>query len=408
MVAKGKAQKPAPKRGGAAQKDAAKGAGKQQPASDAPKPIIERVVTRVVAASANADAERRLAELKGQLADLRRDSSSNGATPTRDDRRQSGLPAVLPTPTSPTPQEASLKAALANALERAVRAERECGQLRGQREALRAENASLERRVKLAELKRERDVIQLGIAFSSVAVAALSVGHEVPHGSKLFPNPCLNTRNGAHSRAFEAGLQECGLTLGQLADNTIVAFHGTGNASDILCNGFDPSKRTRQLHGAGEYFAHDWETASDYARDQRNPIVIVTLLLKCKARSVLGGGHRPWFVVDNPADRSVSYCIPLMYIPLDARPLPSCRACLTRALEAFEQSMRAARHTMVDYEDDSGDWAAMAAPDAVRVLAAHASGVSKLDLGHWTYRYDWQAMVQTNTHTGKRRNIRFR
>ena len=308
--------------------------------------------------------------------------------------------------------EIKLRSALVVALERAQRAEREAGQVKLARDSIKAEAASLTKKLKLAELRAERDMSHLASVFSSVVVSALTVGHQVPAGSNLHPNPCLKARSGHHSRVFEAGLRSCGLNLGSLADNnTVVAFHGTGNAHDILCNGFDPSTRKRQVHGAGEYFAHDWNTAYEFAQDRTasglsaSAIVIVTLLIKPKARSVTGHNGAPWFVVDNPPDPTVSYCIPLMYIPLDGCPLPPCPHCSARHLAVATAKGQYA--TVEFLGDDDATWTPMSADDAAKVIAARASGQSLVDLAQWRYRYDWAAGTQLNVQTGRVRRIRF-
>ena len=74
----------------------------------------------------------------------------------------------------------------------------------------------------------------------------------------------------------------------------IVAFHGTpsGAVPAIFAQGFDVSKRTRQAHGPGEYFAESPRLAEHYAGS--GTIVVVQLLLCRRGRDyrrVEIGGH---------------------------------------------------------------------------------------------------------------------
>ena len=84
-------------------------------------------------------------------------------------------------------------------------------------------------------------------------------------------NPCL--LSGTAVKLFEKGCASLGMGTPQQAfENGMVelAFHGTpdlAGAAKILCEGFDPSKRSGQNYGpGGEYFDTDLSTAPGYTR----------------------------------------------------------------------------------------------------------------------------------------------
>ena len=205
-----------------------------------------------------------------------------------------------------------------------------------------------------------------------------------------FPVAAYLPRLASTHMDLHAGMSRCGLSYETLADNVVVAFHGTSGASAqrVLCEGFDPAKRglNGQAHGPGEYFAEDWATADGYARRHFPSVVIVAAVIGTK---VIRDGR--WHVVNNPHDRSVTYALTLAYIPINGL-LPRCPRCSCSA---------------VQYIDDVHRWASMAPEDALEVRRAYRSGYTRVHLGRWTYRYDWHLMTQTNVQTNRTRNIRF-
>jgi hypothetical protein len=93
--------------------------------------------------------------------------------------------------------------------------------------------------------------------------------------------------------------------------SSFFAWHGTAaGAIAPICNtGFDPSRRSGQAYGPGEYFGWTASVSHGYCRGGTNMLVAV----------ILKGSHvheRSGFcyVVNNPKDWSFSYCLPLLVI----------------------------------------------------------------------------------------------
>ena len=132
---------------------------------------------------------------------------------------------------------------------------------------------------------------------------------------------------------FQAGLQQCGLSadahhvrfrrgVSRITDAWQHPVHAPGN---ILWQGFDPTKRKGQGHGRGEYFTTSWATAQNYTRG--TGAVVVCLIIRSKARFA----NTHVIVVDNPLDRSATYCLPFLLLghsPNVVPQLPPCRRCV--------------------------------------------------------------------------------
>uniref|UniRef100_A0A7S1MAA9 WWE domain-containing protein n=1 Tax=Neobodo designis TaxID=312471 RepID=A0A7S1MAA9_NEODS len=270
---------------------------------------------------------------------------------------------------------------------------------------------AIEREVAKRTIHRARD--RAAQATTSDVIAALRLGafHTTRLGNQIpaavsransrceKPNPALLSR-------FEAGLRSVGLSLADVtapesSNHFMIVFHGTRSPAEILCRGFEPSQRSRQQYGPGEYFAEDWSTAASYATQRYSggplyaPAVIATLVVVAKAKRV----NDTWFVVNNPIDGASTFCMPLVALAPNSYSslvLPPCR-CGDSA-------------TIVRYRDDNDQFSLMSAADSTAVAAAwrnrRGSNTATLRIGKWTYEYNWARMTQRNLSTGKVRTIR--
>jgi hypothetical protein len=98
-----------------------------------------------------------------------------------------------------------------------------------------------------------------------------------------------------------------------ILSKAVFAWHGTGSVVGIqgICNeGFDPKRRSGQAKGPGEYFGVSPGVSSGYCGNQKH--MILALVLHEAKEST----HHPRFayVVNNPRDWSVSYCLPVLVV----------------------------------------------------------------------------------------------
>lgn len=97
------------------------------------------------------------------------------------------------------------------------------------------------------------------------------------------------------------------------SNKLIFAWHGTRqiNITDICHDGFDPRYRRSQLFGPGEYFALDHRIANAHAQP-KNLLVLCAVIVSCpQFRANLDYGV---CVVNNPMNRYMSFCIPLLIV----------------------------------------------------------------------------------------------
>ena len=142
--------------------------------------------------------------------------------------------------------------------------------------------------------------------------------------SRLIPrhfihrNPGLTSACVAFQR-FNAGVARTGVrdfrtSLG------FFAWHGTSSQAIVpICEtGFDPTRRSGQVSGRGEYFGVDPNVSLDYCRGGSN--MIVAFLLRGPH---LKTERRFCHVVDNPVDWSAAYCVPVLVVGFgNPRPAP--------------------------------------------------------------------------------------
>ena len=103
------------------------------------------------------------------------------------------------------------------------------------------------------------------------------------------------------------------LTVGGLAlPSTLFAWHGTSSEAAIqsIChNGFDPTRRSGQAYGTGEYFGQTAEVSHGYANGTSRMIVA----------QLVQGPHTTkhgnfCYVVNNPTDWKMSFCLPVLVV----------------------------------------------------------------------------------------------
>jgi hypothetical protein len=209
-------------------------------------------------------------------------------------------------------------------------------------------------------------------------------------------NPCIRT--GAVYRQFLAALGDAPLldADGTLAKDLVLVYHGTpsvDNAERIMCEGFDPNKRSGQQYGPGEYFADRLETPLGYARGT-GAVVLCAVLNQ--PMNVSRKSKDYYTIVNTPKDRSAAYALPLVMLPLTTEtPAILCGQCTRGA--TFNQH--------VEFADDGGQWQRMGARDSYAVSTSRLG--QPVAMNGFKYVYDLTAMTQINTNTGKVRSIRF-
>eukprot|EP01125_Pyxidicula_operculata_P019769 TRINITY_DN7195_c0_g1_i1.p1 TRINITY_DN7195_c0_g1~~TRINITY_DN7195_c0_g1_i1.p1 ORF type:complete len:1883 (+),score=326.43 TRINITY_DN7195_c0_g1_i1:226-5649(+) len=94
-------------------------------------------------------------------------------------------------------------------------------------------------------------------------------------------------------------------------ENSFFGWHGTpiGAIAPICHDGFDPSRRSGQMHGAGEYFGQSSEVSRGYCGGGN--LMIVALILKVPETSTHGNFC---YVVNNPKQWTTAYCLPVLVV----------------------------------------------------------------------------------------------
>jgi hypothetical protein len=212
-------------------------------------------------------------------------------------------------------------------------------------------------------------------------------------------NPCLKT--GAVYRQFLAALGDAPLldADGALSKDVLLVYHGTRsveNAERIMCKGFDPAMRSRQQHGAGEYFADTPRTPLQFAGGT-GAVVLCAVFTRSAvvSRKWSDETQEHYTIVDTPEDRTTAYALPLVVLPLTSKmPGTQCNRCTHGATELY-----------AEFTNDGGRWQRMDVQDSYAVSTSRAG--QPVAMNGFEYVYDLTAMTQTNTNTGKVRSIRF-
>lgn len=95
------------------------------------------------------------------------------------------------------------------------------------------------------------------------------------------------------------------------------AWHGTNIAAiPLICqNGFDPSRRSGQVYGTGEYFGFTASTSSGYAKPgDCSHVMILAALMDVMELSINSRGTPFCYIVNNPRGWRETYCLPLLII----------------------------------------------------------------------------------------------
>jgi hypothetical protein len=213
-------------------------------------------------------------------------------------------------------------------------------------------------------------------------------------------NPCLKT--GAVYRQFLAALGDAPLldADGTLAKDVLLVYHGTRsveNAERIMCNGFDPAMRSRQQHGAGEYFADTPRTPLQFAGGTGAVMLCVVFTRSAVVSRKWSDGTEEYYtIVNTPEDRTTAYALPLVVLPRTSKKMPGtqCNRCTHGATELY-----------AEFANDGGRWQRMDVQDSHAVSTSRPG--QPVAMNGFEYVYDLTAMTQTNTETSKVRSIRF-
>mmetsp|Transcript_80950 Transcript_80950/g.217095 ORF Transcript_80950/g.217095 Transcript_80950/m.217095 type:complete len:438 (-) Transcript_80950:179-1492(-) len=98
----------------------------------------------------------------------------------------------------------------------------------------------------------------------------------------------------------------------KMLDQAVLAWHGTGSYSSvasIASDGFDPARRRGQAYGRGEYFAFKASMSMGYAGNTKR-LILSMLLMEPETSKV----PDICYVVDNPRDLSMSFCLPVLIV----------------------------------------------------------------------------------------------
>jgi hypothetical protein len=267
--------------------------------------------------------------------------------------------------------------------------------------ALKARLAAVEQ--ELASEKFDRATSERAAAVASdlklaesAAVAAVNTFMSFAFAGKWtrvsrFP-ACFPKRVAAFARGVKSS---CDMTLEQFfADETNyqVVMHGSSVAGRLMCEGFDPACRRRQAHGVGEYFTADFDTAAEYAAEIRFgtcTAVVVAIAIRRECSRT-----QNYFIVDNPKSTARTYCLPVAAVTMQGYDeLPPCTRCRGKS-------------QVLQFVGDDGCWENMSTELGKTVFRRRLEGTYSVRARNWTYSYDWEAMTQTNSQTGKVRCFR--
>ena len=194
-----------------------------------------------------------------------------------------------------------------------------------------------------------------------------------------------------------------------------IGFHGNDDLSacrNILCKGLDPSRRSVQAYGPGEYFDITCDISRTFAKS--TGAVIVFLIFNPKGstyvtRAQYSGTPRCIYVVNNPPLSSgMSYCLPIGVI--GAVPLPPCPnpAHLQPASLPVPQPAPT-RFTKVCFKNGNGNWVRMDDASARLIIAAvsahHPSVSYAVNGNNYTIDLTKTPLMQQNTSTKVEREI---
>jgi hypothetical protein len=185
-------------------------------------------------------------------------------------------------------------------------------------------------------------VMKLALAKAQHDAINFTVQHHAALGQPV-TNPCVKT--GAVYRQFLAALGDAPLldADGTLAKDVLLVYHGTRsveNAKRIMCEGFDPNKRSGQEYGTGEYFAETPKTSFGYAGNTGAVMLCAVFVRPAVVSRIWMDAVRDTYtIVNTPKDRSAAYALPLVVLPCTTEmPGTHCGRCTHGA--AFNQYVR--------------------------------------------------------------------
>ena len=133
---------------------------------------------------------------------------------------------------------------------------------------------------------------------------------ELPQIIEIATNPYLGIPDSPIRRLFDLGIQKLGISDASLKSG-FLGWHGTSESSiDSICkNGFDPTRRSGQAYGTGEYFGLTSGISYNYCRNGN--FMIVAFILKGPHVKLI---EKLCHIVENPIDKSLTYCLPLLIV----------------------------------------------------------------------------------------------
>ncbi|CAF1517131.1 unnamed protein product [Didymodactylos carnosus] len=136
---------------------------------------------------------------------------------------------------------------------------------------------------------------------------------DMPKMTRADINPGL-AHNCPAAQLFIKGVQSLNIDPTQIFEGGHCSWHGTSEqAIEPIChNGFDPSKRTGQAYGRGEYFGMTANVSRGFCKDSTRLIVI--FLLRGTHYSVHG---EYCYVIDNPINWDIAYCVPTLIVTFE-------------------------------------------------------------------------------------------
>ena len=224
---------------------------------------------------------------------------------------------------------------------------------------------------------------------------------------------------------FNKGLIECGYaSLSDLVGHPagfVWAFHGSSesNIDSILKTGFDPSLRSRQQHGPGEYFDLGNGTVAHLYDPKQSGVVVVCLIIRRRKNESVDG---PWYkeccyvgridqliaVVNNPTSGSSSYVLPIAL---------SSKSYFLGSPFGWLARLNSSR--VLSVLVDGGTWASYSAENMVLVRdeVARVRGIGgtgspiqlQFTFCNFSYMYtlDFDEMLQCNQETNVNRTMKF-
>jgi hypothetical protein len=141
---------------------------------------------------------------------------------------------------------------------------------------------------------------------------------DMPAYDVVYINPAMDRLRKAPSESsFSRGVHKVGAT--KVNQNGQFAWHGTmpDAVAPICHDGFDVKRRSGQAYGRGEYFGVTASVSMGYCRNGKH--MLVCYLIHGSHFSTHG---TYCYVVDNPLDKSLTYCMPVAVVAFNGGAVP--------------------------------------------------------------------------------------